>query len=428
MKMSKTAATILAFTLGAVIFVTTAFADVALGSGYDTLKASMKHTISQVLKNQKNFTFESSFEIKDNGTFLVQGSGFSKVDNEKNEFESTTVNKYSSGKTTTHYSYSDSSVRIWRNEMDTEEKYYISEYPNNNNKAIKDNFRNPFEQKGADEAEKLFDAVVGNLKNYIQVENKKDGGKEYTGSIAEAQVPALVNAVSSYFFKRSVMDRPSDRDEFKFPQLEKDIHISKVSAKALENSSGMLENVLAEVTLAGKDNNGVNHELSMNVAIKFTDIDKTVISKPNIEGKKIEKVSPYGVFDSRYIGVYKNNIVILKDGKFVKAGERVLEIIKVDSKNISGRYHEVMKPGFEEYSSKYDFSFECSQEDNNPNGHRYAFSYINPTGKKEMGMINMSMNGTLYLNLNIEIIDEHSTRGYGIGKEFDGDFHRVFED
>lgn len=44
MKLSKKALTVLSFTIGASVFVTTALADMALGSGYDQLKGSIKFT------------------------------------------------------------------------------------------------------------------------------------------------------------------------------------------------------------------------------------------------------------------------------------------------------------------------------------------------------------------------------------------------
>ncbi len=42
MKLSKNAMTVLSFTIGACVFISTAFADMALGSGYDRFKGSIK--------------------------------------------------------------------------------------------------------------------------------------------------------------------------------------------------------------------------------------------------------------------------------------------------------------------------------------------------------------------------------------------------
>lgn len=42
MKLSKKSISVLSFTIGACVFVSTAFADMALGSGYDRLKNSVK--------------------------------------------------------------------------------------------------------------------------------------------------------------------------------------------------------------------------------------------------------------------------------------------------------------------------------------------------------------------------------------------------
>ena len=42
-------------------------------------------------------------------------------------------------------------------------------------------------------------------------------------------------------------------------------------------------------------------------------------------------------FSSKFVGTYKNNIVMDKDGKFVKIGERMVEITSVDGDKVTGK-------------------------------------------------------------------------------------------
>ena len=48
MKLGKKAMTALAFAVGTCMFVSTAFADMALGTGYDRLKETVKYTAAQM--------------------------------------------------------------------------------------------------------------------------------------------------------------------------------------------------------------------------------------------------------------------------------------------------------------------------------------------------------------------------------------------
>ena len=52
------------------------------------------------------------------------------------------------------------------------------------------------------------------------------------------------------------------------------------------------------------------------------------VVKPDLKGKKVEVSTANGLSD-KYVGTYKANIVIEKDGEFVNIGERTLEIDSV---------------------------------------------------------------------------------------------------
>lgn len=427
MKMNKKAVTVMSFVLGALIFTTTAFADVALGSGYDKLKESMKRTASQMNKDVKNYTFEALYSLKDNGKVLRQNSTFTKTDNEKPASEETSESQYINGKTESRYFYRDMQCNISRNN-ESGDKYYYSEY-SGRFKATKPEFPDPFKKKESGDIEKLFDAFVGNLKNYVQVEERAEGGKKYSGSLSEEQVPALANAATSYFLKKMIRDEAFryDYDSAPIPKMESDIVIKNISGTAVENKAGLLESLQAEAVFSGKDEKGLLHELTINIAMKVSDIDKTVVSKPDLSGKEVEKVSNGLVFDSRYLGKYKNDIVMLKDGKFVKIGERLIEITQSDDKKVAGRYYETYKPGYEKYNeSKYDFNFEFNPEDFNN-----FITYTNASGKKETGSFHAGGIGTLWIDLNIEIIGDNGYRSKSRNTNsisYTNEFYKVFDD
>lgn len=422
MKRNKKKMTALAFTLGTCVFVSTAFADVLLGSGYDRLKDSAKMTAEQMEKGMNNYTVEMLFTLKDNDRTMLQATTHQKMDTTKHAAESSTVTEYASGHSTNSYNYTDQKQNIWK--YGPENKYYVTDYPEDIVRENRNTFNNPFNEQGAAEVEKIIDAVVGNLKDYVQAEERPDGGKAYSGSLSATQVPAVVNAVSSFGIKQMIRDQNRMEDNhLKMEEIESDIYVKQVTGTAIENQAGVLEHVTGDVILSGKDKKGVQHDLTLSVVFNLTDIGKTKISKPNMSGAKVEKVSHFGGLTSGFVGTYKNNIVIDKDGKFVKIGERTLEITSVEDGNVAGKYTETVKPGFEaDYPDVYNFQFEYKQKD-----YDSMFTYTNAKGEQEQGRINPSNPGKIYLDLQIEMIDKNSWRSNS-RPNFDQEFDRVFEE
>ncbi|RUT35835.1 hypothetical protein EJP77_02135 [Paenibacillus zeisoli] len=421
MKLSKKGITALSFTLGACLFVSTAFADTLLGSGYDQLKGSAKNTASQMEKGLDSYTIEALYALKDNGQTLYEESNTNKFDAQKQASENTSVTQVSSGNTTTNYSYTDQKHSIWKN--GTDDKYYVTEFPEDEVRGKM--FASPFNAKGAPEIEKIVDALVGNLKDYVQAEERADGGRVYSGSLSEAQVPAVVNAVSSFGIKQMINEQGRMQRDAKMPEIESDIFVKKVVGTAAENKSGLLENVTGEVILSGKDKNGTQHDLTLNIVLKLSNIGNTKITMPDLTGANVENVTDSGGFSSKFVGKYKNNIITEKDGKFIKIGERNLEITSMDKDKVTGKYHETVKPGFEaEYGDKYNFTFEYNPKRSNSMS---TFTYTNSKGEQENGQLYPGGSGKIYLELNIKMIDSNSYQSNN-QQYYDGEFSRVFED
>ncbi|MNI03896.1 hypothetical protein D3C73_568080 [compost metagenome] len=413
MKLSKKSMTVLSFTLGACLFVSTAFADMLLGSGYDRLKDSAKNTAALMEKDLNNYTVEALYALKDNDQTLLQVSMFKKMDTVNQLSEDNEVTKTANGETTSRYSYSDKKQSI--NKSGKDNTYYVTEYPADVNRKGPAFFSNPFKENGAAEIEKIVDAVVGSLKDYVQVEEGTDGGKVYSGSLSEAQVPAVVNAVSSFGIKQMLNN---ERD---LPKIESDIFVKKVMGTAVENKAGYLENVTGDITLSGKDKNGVQHDLNLNVMVKLSEIGNTKIAMPDLTSAKVEKVSYSGGLSSKYVGTYKNDIIMDKDGKFVKIGERTVEITSLEGDKVAGKYSETVYPGFEsDYPNKDVFNFEYNQATSS------TFTYTDAKGEQKNGMIQPNSVAKVYFEMNIEVIDKNSWQSSS-KQYYDGTFRRIFE-
>ncbi|WP_202080443.1 hypothetical protein [Caldalkalibacillus salinus] len=426
MKFKKSTLTVLSFTVGACMFVSTAFADMALGTGYDRLKHTVKGTAAQMEEDLDNYTIEMLVTLKDNDQTLFESSIYHKIDNENQASEETSVTQYSNGETTRHYRYYDQEMSVWKN--NTDDRYYVTEYDDDFDRGNRKNiFTNPFNEDGAAEMEKIADAVVGNLKDYVQFEDTPDGGRAYSGHLSEAQVPALINAVSSFGVKQMINDQRHMERNRNLPEITSDIFVKNVTGTAIENEAGLLENLTGQVVLSGQDDSGAQHELSLDVVFKLSDIGNTTFTAPDLTSEDVERVShdSFG-FNSKHVGTYKNDIVIEKDGAFVKIGERTLEITSVEDKTVTGKYYETVKPEYEsDYpQTPYDFTFEYVQESE----HMSFFTYQNANGEEEQGSLHPSDKGQVYLDLGIEVTGENSYHSGMNHEYFNGQFNRVFEE
>lgn len=419
MKMKKKTAMLLSFALGSTLFVTTAFAEVATKSGYDQLKDALKYTSKSFSSTLTSYTVDMSYSLKDNGKIISSGNDIEKADASKGATEHTSITSDDTDGTREYYSYTDNNCYIYHNSKD--DTYTINEFANQNNRVV---FSDPFQEKGASDIEKIVDALVGNLKDYVVVTDVQDGGKELTGTLKETQVPALVNAVVSFAFKRQSSNNQNYYGSVQpFPSLTKDIFVKEASGKMVVDKDGLIKTVLATGALSGKDDKDNEHNLTLEVLVKVTDVNNTVVNKPDLTGKKVVKETsapnqPTFTADA-YVGRFTNNIILKKDGKFIKIGERVLEIQKMDKDTVSGSYRENLKEGFEEYATvKEAISFTGKTLDSKD---FYGFHFTLSDGTNNIGNIDVSLEQpNVYFNLN-------SYSNINRSLVYDSQFFRVFE-
>lgn len=345
------------FTLGTLLFAGTALADMTSKSGYEQLKDSLKLTAEKVSGEFDSLTMDLTYVIKDNGEILQSENQVYKYDRKLNATETMITNEGLSGNSSNYY-YSDNQVDIRRG-LETNDKYYVTEFTEAREFQ---RFTNPFEEDEAEDIERIADAVVGSLKDHVIVKDNPEGDKELTGSLTEMQIPTLVNAVSSFQLKQVFNQRPEMNS--KWPHLTQDIFVKEVTGSALINKDGVLENILGTATITGTDSQGQAHDITIEVLGKLKDVNSTTVTKPDLTGKDVVKqqagkpMGPEMTNPQKFVGTFKNDILIEKDGKFAKAGERILEITQIDQNGFAGSYHEVVKPGFEDSVNKSeDFTF-----------------------------------------------------------------------
>ncbi len=359
MKFNKKSKIIISLALGTVMFTTTAIAQVMNKSGYDQLKDSVKYTAESCTTQLKSYTLDTSLIVKNNGKVVLSQNELSKFDVSKQVKESTSTTLENSTKRES-YSYSDANGYI--NKNSDQDVYYVSEFTTPREMVVPSN---PFKEKGASDVEKIADALVGNLKDAVVVAENADGTKTLSGSLSESQIPALINAVVSLQSKREFSNPHNNPSGM--PIMTKDIFVKEIKGNMVTTKEGLIQSVLGSGAISGKDESGKEYNLTVEILAKITNIDSTKITKPDLTGKKVEKnvEIDYNKLSNpeKYIGKFKTDIIVEKNGKFEKIGEKFVDITAVDDKNISGRYYEEYSKGNEQYSTnKKDFNFEAKFE------------------------------------------------------------------
>lgn len=400
MKVKKKTAMLISFALGSLIFATTAMADITSKSGYEQFKDSIKTTAEKCSSTFDSYTTDISYVLKDNGNNLVSDNTIQKLNRANKSHETTSIRESLSGGKFTQLFYFDPMTRINQNSGDP--TYYVTEFSEPQQDY---SYKNPFKEERAADAEKIADAIIGSLKDQVILSNNADGSKDFKGSLNEVQIPTLINALVSFQLKQNFNGNNPDT-----PSLAKDIFVKEITGSAHVNPEGYLENILGTATIEGKDSQGKEHEITIEVLAKLSGINTTAVNKPDLTGQKVnkqvgknqgepQKISNY----NKFVGKYSNPIIAEKDGKYVKLGKRVLEIQQIDETHLLGKYYEEYKAGNDPSSGKsQSFSFDAafnSGDKNDPRG--LHFETTGESGEKIIGNMHLDENfGKIYFDFN----------------------------
>lgn len=419
MKISKKAMSLCAVLVGAAVFTTAAAADVMLGSGYTGAKDALKSTMAYLSSEADSFTVDGEFAVTVDGKTFTRSVFSGKSDNRLGMQETHETSTEPDGETYSRYTYEDG--ERWVTQDEDDDLYYVHKINREDGEDGDPLFTNPFEEEQVQDLEKVVDAFAGTMKDVVQAE-ETDGGRIYSGTMCDAQVPAVVNALTAFVAKYSLI---SDYrwEEAKFPAIANDIFLQEASGKAVANGDGILETVMVKVTLSGKTEDGVSHTISAELSVTLSDVNSTTVTAPVLTDENSQVATGYGnPFDERYVGTYKNDIVTEENGKFVKIGERVLTITSCENGKVTGSYAEIYKPGYEQEAKSFDFATgdEAKYGD-------ITFNYtLDGETRHGMMFITGDCNQNLRMTPNVTFL---SDGGYSSHYEegFDGEFIRCLD-
>ncbi len=406
MKLKKKALISLSVAVGVAVLATTALVGAVNESAYTQLKNAVKTTSAKVAAEDGNFTQNTVVTLMDNGVVLLRTTSSSKAAGSANEQSSVTETK--GGTTQTTYSFYNASKNIYYDSYS--DTYFVNEWTSPMvgasdssgaplldakgyavDSATNYDTQDPLAQENVKDLERILDAFVGNLKDYVSVTENADGSRTFTGSLSDTQIPALINAIASFATKQYLtsngMAQPmtavdstgvmiegktdpdgvvypnATENRYGLPSLTGDIFVKSVSGTATTDADGVLTGGDLAVVLSGTDADGVAHDLSLRIQASMTGIGTTVVTEPDLTGKKVQitKNDPGVVQDkltAEFVGTYRNDIVTKIDGAFAKIGERTIVIESITADTVKGSYTETFNDGVEGYVP-LTFTFEA---------------------------------------------------------------------
>jgi hypothetical protein len=350
MKMGKKSVMGISFMVGTLMFATTAFAEVSSKSGYEQAKDALKYSADCFSSKLQSYTVNSSIVVKDNGNIVSENDKVNKYDFSKHAEENTGTLIEANKPKIENYYYADKNTTI--DYISNKDAYNVMNYNKPNDFSM---VSNPFKGKQEGDLEKIADAIIGNLKDAVVVNPKDDGTKELSGSVSESQIPAIANALASYEIKSQYCGNNGNGSYSVFPNEISDLYVQGANEDMILNKDGLIQSASGSAQISCKDNKGKVHNLTFQEVVTVVDINTTKVNKPDLTGKKVQQSNDQGSNwpgdPQMFVGTYKNDIVIEKDKKFIKIGERTIDITSIDSKKIIGKYHEEYIKGYEYYSS-----------------------------------------------------------------------------
>ncbi len=349
MKINKKTSFLSLFLAGTLVLSVSAAADVIIGDGYNSAKQALKYTSKTLANEADNFTINADFQIFVDGEQVSYEHSERKFDFVNNRTEETSESKNGDSGLFTNYYYRDSEKSI---NTFGDEPYYVytnDSSPDSNETRL--GLTDPFDEPIAQDIEKIADAFVSNMKDFVQVKDLDDGGKMYFGNLESAQIPALANALSSFALKYTVVESVRGMDVIDIKDC---IALGEVSAQVSQNADGLLDSGVGTMSATGTDKDGNSHRIEMAVSVTVSDINTTVVEPVSLDGKDVvygESGVDRWTISAKNIGTYSAPVVIEENDKLVKKSDNILIIDSVDGNTITG--HMTIDDGNERVDSDY---------------------------------------------------------------------------
>lgn len=278
--------------LSAALMVTTGLSAMASSSGYEAYMSALKNA-----RTIQSVTLQGAASIQDNGKVLETANAEFKMNGQSGAM-SGTADIAAGGEHQKLSIYNQNNQTILK--TDGSDTYYVKQDKNESHFKKMDHSTDPETSR---QIGTVIDALVGNLKDYVNLDSAADGTKMISMQLDQAQLPAVVNAIAPLAIKEATKHRdemqskdstsqvlPFHKHLLKdeLPQLTQDIKIDHVSVKATVNASNYIQHQEADLTVSGKDAAGTAHQLVIHLQTDFTGFNSTTPDTLDLKGKKVQ--------------------------------------------------------------------------------------------------------------------------------------------
>jgi hypothetical protein len=279
--------------VGAVLFLVGGISAMANTSGYEAYMTALKNT-----KAAASVTAVANLTVTDNGTKVFDGKARIEL-NRKSDSASVAATIGNGTETQNLNVYSQDGKLIFKSSAD--EVYRVMEH--NASGWQHQRMQGDDRLQPPKAAEKVFDALMGNMKELATVEEAADGGKQASLHMTGSQIPVTVNALGTLMVSHLSGDHGwqhswndhehQDKAPFfaeshpkpNLPQLVDDIKVETVNLDADINPENQLTGQTAEIHISGKDDAGKLHALVIRLDAAFSDLNRTTPDRIDLAGK-----------------------------------------------------------------------------------------------------------------------------------------------
>ncbi|MDR6883661.1 hypothetical protein [Bacillus sp. 3255] len=281
--------------VGSMMLVTSVYAGVGDAPGYETFKSAVKQTAAV-----HNVTRQVNVTLQDNGAELLNVKSTIKSSGDNQAGSAAVTVKSGNDEQTIHFYNQDGKHII---KTDDSETYKLLEGEGMDRK-FKDREAHTPDPQIVSEVENVVDALVGNLKNYVTMDEAAGNVKEIHFKLSGSQISPVVNTIGSLAIKHATIENgrhpvPAKADTLgvdittlknSLPQLISDIKMDEVEVNASVDADNHITNQTAQIHISGKDAQGAAHDVVLSVDMTLSSLNSTTPDTVDLTGKQLETV------------------------------------------------------------------------------------------------------------------------------------------
>jgi len=281
--------------VGTMLLASSVYAGVGDAPGYEALKTAVRKTAAV-----DNVTRQVNVSVQDNGQSLLDVRSTIKTDR-ASEAGSATVAVASGGVQMMVAFYNQDGKHIIK--TDGSDVYKLLPGQEEHASAHRPHWDGPADPEAGREAEQVFDALVGNLKNYVVLDEGPGSTKDIRVQLSGSQIPTVVNTIGSLLIKHGAAAQgehqltPADTLGFDtaslreaMPHLTQDVKIDEVKLNATVDADDHITNQTAQIEISGKDADGRGHAVVVSMDMSLSSLNATVPDKVDLSGKQVEEL------------------------------------------------------------------------------------------------------------------------------------------